>query len=267
MGESMPAFYHRDDDTYNASVNTRGPWDEGAQHGGPPSALLLHTMQEEVAHQVDGDFAVARLTTEFLRPVPIAPLTVRTQVERAGRTAIRMAATLLTDREVMTASAIFLRLDPAVAPPSVRPPDYTDAPWPDPKPLEPFEFPFFTTDEGYHRAIEVRLVDLPWGATPIRVWARPKIPLVDGEHTSPEANVVILADAESGMGPPVDPFTHTYANPDLTVYFARRPKIGFVGLDIRSSVGDAGVGLSEASLRDAHGIFGRSAQSLVVRPR
>ena len=263
----MPAFYHHDGDTYHATVHTRGPWDERAQHGGPPSALLLHTMIEGVAQNMDGDFAVARLTTEFLRPVPIAPLTVEVEVVRAGRTAVRMAATLRGDRDLMTASAIFLHQDPSIAPPSARPEGYTDAAWPDPDPLAPFEFPFFTTDEGYHRAVEVRLVDPPWGATPIRLWAQPKIPLVDGRPTRPEENVVILADAESGMGPPVDPFTYTYANPDLTVYFARRPKAGFIGLDIYSRVGDAGVGLSEARLRDAHGIFGRSAQSLVVRPR
>lgn len=263
----MAAFYHRDGDTYHASVHTRGPWDERAQHGGPPSALLLHAMRETVNREVEGDFAVARLTTEFLRPVPIASMTVQVDVVRAGRTAVRMAATLRTDRDVMTASAVFLHQDRTVAPPSARREGYVDDTWSTPETLEPFVFPFFTTEEGYHRAVEVRLVDPPWGTTPMRLWARSKIPLLDGVPTLPEDNAVILADAESGMGPPVDPLSYTYANPDLTVYFARLPKAGFVGLDIYSDVGDAGVGLSEARLRDAHGTFGRSAQSLVVRPR
>ena len=56
-------------------------------------------------------------------------------------------------------------------------------------------------------------------------------------------------------------------NPDLTVYFARLPAPGPIGLDIHSRVGDAGVGLSEARLRDTEGVFGRSAQSLVISPR
>jgi len=59
----------------------------------------------------------------------------------------------------------------------------------------------------------------------------------------------------------------TYVNPDLTVYFARRPKAGWLGLDIRSFAGDLGGGLSEARLRDETGVFGRSIQSLVVQER
>lgn len=266
----MSAFYRRDSDhpgLFHSTVKTRGPWDENAQHGGPPSALLLRGMLDRVASDVDGEFAVARLATEFLRPVPILPLTVEARIVKAGRTAVRVAATLSAEREVMTATAIFLRQDPNIAPPSARPDGHVDEPWPDPESLDSTVFTFFTHDEGYHRAVDIRPVDPPWGTTPARFWGCPRIALVDGEPTAPEEAVVILADAESGMGPPVDPMRYTYANPDLTVYFARRPEPGMVGLDIRSMAGDAGVGLSEARLRDARGIFGRSAQSLVIAPR
>lgn len=263
----MQAFYRRDGDTFHASVHTRGPWDEGTQHGGPPSGLLLRVLRERVANEAGVHFAVARLTTEFLRPVPVGPLKVDVHGLRAGRTAVRVAATLRAEREVMSASAVFLRQAPDVAPPPARPEGHQDDVWPAPEAVEPFVFPFFTTDEGYHRAVELRLIDPPWGATPVRFWARPTVSLIDGELTAPEEAVVIVADAESGMGPPVDPLAFTFLNPDLTVYFARRPAPGPVGMAIRSTVGDAGVGLSEASLRDARGIFGRSAQSLVISPR
>ena len=43
------AFYVRvDDDCYAATEATRGPWDAGAQHGGPPSALVGYAIEEIV---------------------------------------------------------------------------------------------------------------------------------------------------------------------------------------------------------------------------
>ncbi len=263
----MSAFYRREEDSYVATVHTRGPWDEGAQHGGPPSALLLRAMREAVEAEAGEGFSVTRLTTEFLKPVPIARLRVAVQQLRAGRTAVRVSATLCADREVMTAAAVFLRRDESVKARAARREGLTGDQWPAPDEVERFIFPFFAHEEGYHRAIELKLVDPPWGTTPVRFWARPVVDLVEDEATAPEESVVILADAESGMGPPVDPFAYTYLNPDLSVHFARRPAGAWVGLDIASHVGDAGAGLSEAQLRDERGVFGRSAQSVLIAPR
>ena len=36
----MAAFYEHDGTRYLATGLTRGPWDPGAQHAGPPAALL-----------------------------------------------------------------------------------------------------------------------------------------------------------------------------------------------------------------------------------
>jgi hypothetical protein len=263
----MHAFYRREHNRFVASVHTRGPWDEGAQHGGPPSALLLRVMREAVAERAGPDFTIARLSTEFLRPVPIAPLQVGIDTLRSGRTAVRVTATLSADRDVMTASALFLRRSDTEDVAAARRPGHEDPAWPAPEDVAPFVFPFFTSDEGYHRAVELKLLDPPWGTTPVRFWGRPLLDLIEGEPTLPEENTVILADAESGMGPPLDPFTYTYVNPDLTVYFARVPRPGYLGLDILSLVGDAGAGISEARLRDDEGVFGRSAQATVVARR
>ena len=67
----MPeAFYERDGDRYVATELTRGPWDPGAQHAGPPAALL----GREIELLPDAEeFQVGRITFEILRPVPIAP--------------------------------------------------------------------------------------------------------------------------------------------------------------------------------------------------
>ncbi|HEU4462214.1 MAG TPA: acyl-CoA thioesterase domain-containing protein, partial [Solirubrobacterales bacterium] len=76
------AFYERDGDLFRATELTRGPWDPGAQHAGPPSALLGFAIERlpDAA-----EFQVGRLTFEILRSVPIAPLRVEARVARPGR--------------------------------------------------------------------------------------------------------------------------------------------------------------------------------------
>ena len=84
----MTAFYRRDgDDVLHPSELTRGPWDAGAQHAGPPAALLGQALER------DG-WLVGRITIEVLRPVPLAPLTVSAAVARPGRNVELVQASL-----------------------------------------------------------------------------------------------------------------------------------------------------------------------------
>ncbi|MFI5028910.1 MAG: acyl-CoA thioesterase domain-containing protein, partial [Solirubrobacterales bacterium] len=79
----MPeAFYERDGERYLASELTRGPWDPGSQHAGPPSALIGREIE-----LLEGakEFQVGRLTFEILRPVPIGPVRVKARIVRPGR--------------------------------------------------------------------------------------------------------------------------------------------------------------------------------------
>lgn len=139
--------------------------------------------------------------------------------------------------------------------------------WTAPGSLEPYRFGFFRNPVAYHTAIDLRLAHGRWGATPIGFWARPVVELVQGTPTSPHEQVTLLADAQSGMGVPLDPNAWSFVNPDLTVYFERDPVPGWFGFDIRSTTGPQGSGLAQSAIRDAAGLVARSAQSLVVRPR
>src|SRR4051812_45470258 len=102
MGEA--AFYHRDGDAFVPTELTRGPWDPGAQHAGPPSALLGRALERE-------GMLVARFTVDILRPVPLAALRVAERVIRPGRN-VELAEAALTDEkgEVMRAVAWRLRI-------------------------------------------------------------------------------------------------------------------------------------------------------------
>ena len=135
------AFYIPDGDDFVATVHTRGPWSPKHQHGGPPSALLARA----IAAQAPG-LVVARITVDFLLPVPIDRLAVRVEILRAGAKVQRLVARLLHgERAVAHAIAALVR--PAavtIASPS------NDAPLPPPETGRPFEFPFFNDPVSYH---------------------------------------------------------------------------------------------------------------------
>ena len=76
------AFYETDGEFYVATELTRGPWDPGAQHAGPPSALLARAFELMPESE---RFQIGRITVEILRPVPIATVRIKTQVLRPGR--------------------------------------------------------------------------------------------------------------------------------------------------------------------------------------
>src|SRR4029077_5567016 len=65
-----------------ATVHTTGPWDERAQHGGPPSALLGPTMQRCEPRE---DMIVARFPPEILSSIPVGEVEVRARLARPGR--------------------------------------------------------------------------------------------------------------------------------------------------------------------------------------
>lgn len=246
---------------YLATTETRGPWDPRQMHGGPPCALLAGLLERQGPDPQD--FQIARLSFELLRPPPIGPVTVQVLPERMGRTVQRLRALLFAGDDLLIDGRA-IRIRQAA---TGLPDEPAAEAWPDPEGLEPFTFPFFKTDQGYHMAVEGRITFGAWGTTPIGFWARPRIPLVAGQPTSPVEALVTLADAQSGMGVPVDPDHYTFLNPDLTVYLERPPAPGWTGFDIRAVAGPMGAGLAESALRDARGMLGRSAQSLVVVPR
>jgi len=72
-------FVPLDEDRWLATVHTTGPWDERAQHGGPPSALLGRAM---LRSEPRDDMVVARFTTEILSSIPVGEVEVRARLAR-----------------------------------------------------------------------------------------------------------------------------------------------------------------------------------------
>ncbi|MFC7218355.1 thioesterase family protein [Streptomyces polyrhachis] len=260
----IEAFYERvGDGRFLSSAYTAGPWSPDAQHAGPPAALLALAVDEHPQRRPD--FRIARMSYEILRPVPVAPLTVRTRVLRAGRSTELVEAALAPEGggEVMRATGLLVKTSPGSVP-EVRP--APEVPGPD----DAFDRGFFPIpwEQGYHTAVELRFAAgsvLETG--PATGWFRMRVPLVLGEEIAPLSRVLVAADSGNGISSVVDFDRYLFVNTDLTVNVDRHPQGEWVCLDARTTVDAAGIGLAQAALHDEKGPLGRSSQTLYVAPR
>jgi hypothetical protein len=248
-------------DRFRATDLTRGPWDPGLQHAGPPAALLGRAVER---HGDRAGLQVARVTFEIVRPLPIAELAVATRTLRGGRSIELVEATLSAGEvEVMRATALRVRTADLDLPAGLVPGPRL------PGPEAGRVMPFFPTgqDVGYHSAMEVRFVAgsfLELG--PATAWMRMRHPLVPGEPPSPLCRVLVAADSGNGVSGSLDYQRWRFINPDLTVYLLRPPAGEWVALEAATTA-TAGVGLADTALHDEQGPIGRAAQALFVDRR
>lgn len=238
--------------------HARGPWDPEQLHGGAPGALIAEAVQE------DGWF-VARVTLDFLSPVPMAPLTVGARVVRPGRNLQLVEAELEAEgRAVVRARATRLRRG-EVAVPGVdaAPPEGPEAGHRDPFPAGD------APGEGFHRtAMDIRFVGgTNFGLGPARAWFRLQRPLIDDTPASPLARAVAAADFGNGISRIVDFHDYLFVNTDLTVHLQREPAGEWVLVDARTVLEGHGAGLASSTLSDERGQIGLAAQSLFVASR
>lgn len=241
----------------------RGPWTPEAQHGGPPGALLARAVE-----RFDGGAAmfVARLTIELLRPVPLAPLAVRTRAVRPGRKVQLIEATLLAgDTEVARCTGLRIRRADVPVPDRIAalPPPKGPQTGAAQKPA----WDSMVSYTAFHRdGVEHRFVDGSFSEFgPATDWIRLRVPLVAGEETSPLCRVVAAADFGNGVSSALHRGDgYSFINPDLTVYLHRYPAGEWVCLQARTDLSGQGVGLAESQLFDQRGAIGRSVQSLLI---
>jgi acyl-Coa thioesterase superfamily protein/acyl-CoA thioesterase superfamily protein len=259
------AFYERDggEGRYVATELTRGPWDPGAQHAGPLSALLGREI--ETLDESDG-FQVGRVVFEILRPVPIGPVTVETRVLRPGRKVRMVEASLSGEAgELMRATAWQLRRTELDLPPEALAVDE-----PPQGPEEGWVPEFFPTgqDAGYHTGMELKAVAgafLELG--PATFWLRMRQPLIAGEEPTPLQRALIAADVGNGISAVLDYHSYVFINVDLTVHFERMPEGEWVCVDAVTRPQPSGIGTAESVLSDQRGRIGRAAQSLLIEER
>jgi hypothetical protein len=246
------------DDRWLATKHTTGPWDAGAQHGGPPSALLGRAMER---CEPRDDMIVTRFTCEIHYPVPVGEVSVTARVSRAGRNVELLEASASAGgREVARASAWRVRRTDAAVPPRHEVP----AALPDEPPMR---VPAGWID-GYLSAIEWRPLRGKFTTPgPAAIWTRMRYPLVSDEEPSPLTRVLIVADSGSGVSWELDMARWIFINPELTVHLHREPAGEWICLDAQTAISAGGTGLATSVLSDLDGPVGVGAQSLLVAPR
>jgi hypothetical protein len=252
------AFYVPDGDRYVATELTRGPWCAKHQHGGPPAALIAHVVEATVP-----GFTIARMTVDYLRPIPIDRLGVQVETVRVGTKVQRLLGTLLHGDIVVARAGLTVAraagIDLRMAPDEPR--------LPAPEQSTPFQFPFFRDPVGYHTAMESRLALGRFGGGRAAIWMRQRVPLLPDAPPSPAERVLIAADSGSGVSAGIEHARHTAINFDLTVALHRPLEGEWVGLDSVSTYEPIGLGLADTRLLDARGPIGRALQGLLVERR
>jgi hypothetical protein len=244
-----------------ASELARGPWDPHAQHGGAPAALLMRAFEQL---EPDPSLAIARVTYELLRPVPLGELRLETSVLRGGRRVKLLEASLSTPEgtEVVRARALKIVRAPVeqVSLPETVPPPPDDVA---PNRFQPGGLPMFGGE-----AIELRFVAGAFDQQgPATTWFRLRADVVAGESPSPLQRLAAAADFPNGIGSVLDWERYTFINPDLTIYVEREPEGEWICLDAEMRVREGGIGFAEAVLYDRRGRVGRSSQSLLISTR
>jgi hypothetical protein len=272
------AFFTRSGELYEPSELTRGPWDPGSQHAGPPTALIARAIERLSSEEPR---QVGRITFEILRPIPIAPLRVEAEVVRPGRRVEMVEASLGDgDGEIVRARGWRLRAGEEDVPEALTSaggpggeglgastlrPGYAPPP-----PAEGEPRDFFDTGEGvgYHTAMEYRFLAGEFLAPgPAVVWMRMRQPLVAGEEPTPLQRVLAAADSGNGVSAALDWSQWLFINVDLTVHLQRMPAGEWVCLDAITIAERNGVGIADTALHDESGPIGRACQTLLVGQR
>jgi hypothetical protein len=254
------AFYEPDGARYVSTPWTAGPWDPGAQHGGPPAALTARAIE---ALEPDG-WQVARFTFEILRSIPVAPLTVDARIARPGRRVRFCEATVRTaDAEVARASAWQIRRSDQLVPRTPEEPPPFAGPLESPaRPGLEREGPWYFSAMDWHYAKGSFLE-----TGPATAWMRMRIPLVSGEEPAPLQRVLCAADSGNGVSREFEPSSHLFINTELTAHLFRMPDGEWVCLDATSRNDATGIGLATTLLYDERGRIGTSNQSLLIAKR
>ena len=242
------------DDRFEPTVSTESPWDSTMQHGGPPAALLGHLMR------VDG-LRLARISVDFLGPIPRQDLTVEVSPLKPGRmTTLNEARMVIGGRVAVTARAWHLAPGP---PPPVEPAAERADPLPDS--AETFGG---LGDWGYGQAFEWRctygsLNEL--GET--HVWSRARVPLIEGEPMDGQARAIVVADSANGISAVLPMDKWLSIPPTMTTTLLRPADGEWVHLACRTTLSADGLGLTEGDLFDSAGKIGQVSQPLLVRAR
>jgi hypothetical protein len=257
----MEAIFRVDGDRVIVSAHAAGPWDPTMQHGSAPASLVVWAAE---AIPTPVPMRIARVTIDLMRPVPLKPLTLETEIVREGRK-IQLCAVRLRADGVIVVAASVLKIRQQAQP---LPADISDLPVTLPSPEASPEDPAQFSNSPFVIGMQLRAARGKFGVPgPGAIWYRVVRPLIEGAPVSQAVRAVVAADFCNGTSAALDFRQWIFLNADLTVSMTREPVGEWILLDAESWIGPDGAGLAMARLADSRGYFGRSVQSLVVEKR
>jgi hypothetical protein len=237
------------------------PWLPGTQHGSAVTALMARAV-EAVPCAVP--MQLQRLTVDLARPVPIGATEVHAHITRDGRRVQAVDLVLTVDGSARSrASALRMRRDAGVIATADAPP-----PWSSDDIVGVPGTATMTSPLGAdalwdaHDARWVRAVPGDGG-----VWLRPHRALVEGEAPSATVRAAMVADLVMSGGGIVPAERYLVVNVDLSLHLTRPPSGEWIHVRSRVHLGEEGSGLTEGTLADEQGPFGRVLKSLLVDRR
>lgn len=238
-----------------------GPWDPKMQHGSAPSALIV-AVAEAVPSAVP--MRIARLTVDLMRPIPVAPLEIRTEVLREGRKIQLCSIDLIADGKLAVRGTVLkIRRESHQLPETAVEEKVTLPP-----PWAGHLAQGKITDNPFMACLSLSVVKGGFNKPgPGAVWFRLLRPILEGRPNSPAMRAVVAADFCNGASSVLDFRSWTFINGDLSVNLARDPVGDWILLDAETWLGPDGSGIACARLGDSEGYFGRAAQSILIEPR
>jgi hypothetical protein len=278
------SIFLADGELFVPTEHARGPWDPRALHGGAPAALMAAAFERI---EPGAELPFARLSFEFLRPVPMAPLKLSVRMSRPGHRVQALEGELSADGiTVCRANALRIVAVPEELPELAIAHVEHARPGTIAAPLDGQHVRFALDDMERKSfaasAMEMRFLSgqpltgelpeqgasanhVPSGAA--TVWMRLRHPLLPDEPLTPLARVAATSDFGNGVAAALPFDQYLFINADLTISLDRRPQGEWVALQARTLLHPDGVGWAESVLHDERGPLGRATQALVVQPR
>jgi len=265
------AIFEADGERLVPTALARGPWYPNTQHGSAMLGLIARAVDR---HPAPRPMQVVRLTVDFTRAAPLAPVTTPTRRIHDGRSVEIIEARIESGGETF-ARGTAMRFRIAEVDLSDAAPRYGLGTPPGlPAAGEGPQLPAWNDGgvEAFHVALEIR----PTFATENpALWFRLRVPFVAGEETRPLVRCAVTADwtysipflhallSDPQLGQRDRPFTTI--NPDASLNLHRPMQGEWLCLDSHVHYSDCGAGSAVALLHDSVGPVGHSSQSILVR--
>jgi hypothetical protein len=246
-------LFSREGQFYVPAPTSRGPWSPKFLHGGPPAALLAHALEGE---RGGPQWRVTRITIDLFRPVPYAPLELRTRLVREGKRIRLVDAWIMAEGiEVARCSGLILLTSPgvfegAVTLASAR----AIPPWQE-VPLRHFIKKEMEGTEFYHARMQVRRVETDPGEAAV-IWMRTPQDLLPGRSLTPLERVASVSDFASATGQMSRMPRQSFINADISLALHREPEGEWICLEGAGRGDHDGIMTSSTHFHDGRGLFG-----------